>query len=348
MCLSPNQVANGQLVACRECWQCRERKINDWVGRCVAESKTSTSCNMITLTYGKALEGADLGEADHVRASVLTYRDVQHYFKRLRKNGYPMRYFAVGEYGSMKGRAHWHIIVFWKGEVPEHDLGGIRFMEKHWPHGLSHWDKVYPKSIRYVCKYIQKDMGKDERQAHLAMSKKPPLGDQYFRNRAETYVRNGLAPQDLFYTFEDCVDKHGEKINFQMFSVTADNFLEHYLNTWKEAYPGVHRPGSVLLDEYEDKKTREWIAANDVQLSEKPMTKKGTEPSFYPALMSKDDLRIDEKRNAYYVQLDDETRLYWSFTEEGIRSWQNVIRTGTETDELSKAYQAQYAKSQGR
>ena len=193
MCKAPNTLADGTQVACRRCSLCIDRAINDWVGRNIAESKTAVGCNAVTLTYGRN----SAGDADHASAVILTYSDVQKYLKLLRRHGYPVRYHVTGEYGTLKGRAHWHIMLYWLEQVPEHVLEQ-NFMEPHWGHGWSFWTEPSFHAIRYNCKYIMKDNA-DGRQGHLAMSKKPPLGTQYFRELAEEYVRQGLAPQTQEY-----------------------------------------------------------------------------------------------------------------------------------------------------
>ena len=251
MCTQPGLLPDGTEFACRKCWQCRERKIDDWVGRCIAENKTAIAAHSITLTYGRD----ELGEEDHFRAAWLTYSDVQKYFKRLRKDGYKFRYLVAGEYGSTKGRAHWHLLMFWENKVPPHELTTVvakRFDNKYWPHGYQHWEKPTAASIRYVCKYIQKDIGKEERQGHLSMSKKPPLGYAYFRNLAQKYVDAGLAPQNLEYHFPEVKDKNGRPKQFHMTGTTARNFIEQYKALWLDQQGG-HHPNSTLIDEYDDK-----------------------------------------------------------------------------------------------
>lgn len=250
MCIAPLTLNDGQQTGCHKCWQCRERAINDWVGRNIAESRTASAANAVTLTYGR-----DGDNVDHVRAAILTYSDVQKYFKRLRRNGYPCRYFAIGEYGSAKGRAHWHLMIYWLAKVPPHELRK-NFMETHWKEGFSFWDKPSPEAIRYNCKYIQKDIGQDERQGHLAMSKKPPLGAAYFEQMAEQYVRQGLAPQTLEYRFPEVKrrNKAGreEVVTFMLKDRPAELFLDHFIMKWRETYPGKHLPNSELVEEYLD------------------------------------------------------------------------------------------------
>lgn len=266
MCLTPGKLADGTEFACRKCWQCQERRIDDWVGRCIAENKTAVAAHSITLTYGRD----EYGNEDHMRSAWLTYSDVQKFFKLLRFDGYKFRYIVCGEYGSTKGRAHWHLIMFWQGKVPPHELtvtkrNERRFENKYWPHGFQHWEKPSPASIRYVCKYIQKDIGKAERQGHLSMSKKPPLGFDYFRDLAGRYVSQGLAPQDLTYKFADVYGKDGTRKVFHMSGTTAHNYIEQYKAAWLRQRGGFWMmgsrhgqdwPNSVLIDEHDDKIAR--------------------------------------------------------------------------------------------
>ena len=114
MCINPNKIADKGFVACRQCWQCREHKVDDWVGRNIAESQTAKAASVVSLTYGR---DRSTGDVDHMQAAVLTYSDVQKMLKHLRVDGYPVRYFVAGEYGSRNGRAHWHVILYWQGNV---------------------------------------------------------------------------------------------------------------------------------------------------------------------------------------------------------------------------------------
>lgn len=251
MCIAPNVLPDGLQIACRECWQCREQAINDWVGRNIAESKTAKASHAITLTYGRDR----LNDADHERARLLTYSDVQKYFKLLRRHGFPVRYFIAGEYGSAKGRAHWHGCVYWLGPVPSHELGR-RFMEEHWPHGWSHWTTMQPAAVRYACKYVQKDMVDEDWQGKLVMSKKPVLGYDYVTQLAERYVEQGLSPQSLDYSFSEVrrkrKDGRQEVVPFRLKGRTAEIFVSHFIEKWREAHGQSHWPVSKLVDLFDE------------------------------------------------------------------------------------------------
>lgn len=269
MCIAPIRIVGPDgltEVACRKCWQCEENRINDWVGRCIAESKTAGETYAVTLTYGRDEED----QVDHLRAALLTYSDVQKYLKLLRFHGYAVRYLVTGEYGSAKGRAHWHIMLFFEVAAPWHELDR-NFMHwrmaadgtvakdtrgadsAFWPHGYSFWTKPTHRAVRYNCKYINKDVSKSERQGHLGMSRMPPLGAAYFYGLAERYVKAGLIPQDLKYSWPDVVNKKRKPLQFILSGRMADLYLDHYIHTWRRLRPGRHMPNSVLVEEYMDK-----------------------------------------------------------------------------------------------
>lgn len=79
----------------------------------------------------------------------LSKRVLQLYFKRLRKAGNRIRYFACGEYGEKHRRAHYHAIVIRRREDPPN-------YQKHWPWGNVYVGTVTSASARYVTGYLTK------------------------------------------------------------------------------------------------------------------------------------------------------------------------------------------------
>lgn len=331
MCLNPVKIADVGFVACRECWQCRETKVDDWVGRNIAESKTAKAAHVVTLTYG---QDRKTGDIDHIRAAVLTYSDVQKYLKYLRVDGFPVRYFVVGEYGSTKGRAHWHIILYWQGSVPEHKLRE-NFMEKHWPHGWSYWDKCTPEAVRYACKYLLKDPADDTLQGWGPMpSKKPPLGHDFFRELAEQYVEQGLSPQHLFYSFPDVrriphalrsptakqFREAAQPVRFRMSGKTAENFLSHFIARWHEVYAD-DPPRSEPIWSYLDKRLDDYCQAHEEPRFERRA--KGAVPVAPPFEGAR--VQFCEKANCYFTDTGG-SRLWFSFDTEGDALWHEKIR----------------------
>jgi hypothetical protein len=129
-------------VPCGKCPICRRRRLNDWVFRLKQEDKVAESSYFITLTYN----------TDHVplcnNGMTLDPNDLTKFFKRIRKYGENIRYYAVGEYGSKSWRPHYHIILF--------NLKDLDHIFKGWKLGSIHIGDVTSASIGYTCKYLDK------------------------------------------------------------------------------------------------------------------------------------------------------------------------------------------------
>lgn len=259
MCNSPIMLPNGQQVACQKCNRCRDNRIKDWVGRCIAESKTAKHTTAVTLTYGRDAAGRE----HHERAAVLTYSDVQAYLKRVRKHGYPVRYLVCGEYGSLKGRAHWHGIFFWQDTPPPHELRK-NFTDSLWPHGHQFWDEPNYGAVKYICKYILKDED-DKSQGMLRMSKEPLIGGYYFQALAKRYVEQGIAPQGPFYRFPEAKLQNGKPVEFYMRGRSAEVFLEAYVAEYVRKHPGQHFKASPFVEEYLDSLVPDWQSSEKLR-----------------------------------------------------------------------------------
>lgn len=325
MCINPRRLDNGVEVGCRKCWQCKENRVNDWVGRCIAESKTASCTRSVTLTYG---EDAD-GRKDHPRTAVLTYSDVQKWFKKLRKAGHVVRYFCVGEFGSEKGRAHWHLILFFEGKSPTHELNK-RLVQAQWDFGWSFWEKIddLGASVRYVCKYIQKDLRDAERQRQVSMSRFPALGAVYFSRLAGRYVDQGISPQQPSYHFPDVVDKHGETIKFRMLGRSREWFVDCFLQQWADRYRRPP-PHSEMVEERLDE-----LARYAQEFKPKPFRPGYGRPWIKPPQGG--EVVFSEVHNGW-VWLGRTETLFWSFDDEGRRAWHARIRTETEAERLRAA-----------
>lgn len=203
----------------------------------------------MTLTYGRDKDGVDR----HERATVLTYSDVQIWLKRLRNDGYPARYIIAGEYGTRKGRAHWHGVIFWQKKIPPIKLYR-RFWDKYWDHGHQVWKKPAPSHVRYCCKYIRKDVKDKNAQSKFQFSKVPPIGTHYFVQRAREMVKQGLVPLDRFYTFPEAKMKKSSKpLQFYLTGATYDYFMAAYCDAYEKAHPWKDWPPSELLHEWAEK-----------------------------------------------------------------------------------------------
>ncbi len=234
---------NGVEVSCRKCWQCRKRRVDDLVGRCIAESKFAKRTYAATLTYG--------GEAG-VNAATLVYKDVQDFLKRLRKK-YSVRYIVAGEYGTKKNRAHWHIILFFDKQYPEVE-NNKRVNWKYWTKGFSYFQEPDWKGFQYVLKYVLKDQDERVKVGHLAMSKKPPLGEEYFKELAKQHVKEMILPRNIFYKFRDVRNSRNKIKDFCMQGKTKDMFMRRIRWRWYKKYG--KEPMNELFEEYFENETR--------------------------------------------------------------------------------------------
>lgn len=263
MCVDPCKLPSGEQVACRYCWQCKANRVNDLVGRCIAEQTSSAASYAVTLTYA----------GNGPETAMLRYRDIQLMLKLIRRKGYAVRYIVAGEFGTKKGRAHWHAVLFFScigptGPMPIPRIGngpwdiriGERFNWHPWPHGFAFFQQPDYGGFAYVLKYALKDQDQDVSKGHLAMSKKPPLGHEFFMARAAQYVEQGLAPQDLFYSFGNVFDAKRKRRRFLIQGVTRQNFLTEFETRWRELY-GSEPPLSEALTAHWDKLAREEMAA---------------------------------------------------------------------------------------
>lgn len=200
-------------IPCKQCWRCKKNRVNDYVGRALAEAATSERVCTLTLTYAPRTDLAD---------KILHPRHFQLFMKLLRRAGHKVRYLVAGEYGDLRGRAHFHCILFFQelarppydGPVgvynPDHlaePLASRPFSDaiphqrmahiREWPHGhiLCDWN-ADERAIRYVCKYL---LAEDKNRAWFSLSKKPALGAAWFAQKAAQARELGVLPSSFTY-----------------------------------------------------------------------------------------------------------------------------------------------------
>lgn len=244
MCISLQTLADGTQTACGHCRRCHDNKINDYVGRCLAEKQTSALTVAITLTYRGVTTDA----------VILNYRHIQLMLKRLRKDGFSVRYLCAGEYGELRGRAHWHVILFFSGaKIPNFKFGTNDKEWKYWPHGHIFVQNPDEGGFRYAVGYVVKGY-KQPGVRNLTMSKYPPLGSEFFKNYADKLVNLGAPLKDCFYSFPASKTKDGNRRIYLMQGAARRDFIKHYIEAWQEKY-GEPPFETDLLNEFYD----EWL-----------------------------------------------------------------------------------------
>lgn len=194
-CQNPKYIAkNDVVVPCGNCAFCTATRRSDWALRLHYEAKMHLDTKFITLTYANA----------HLRwkdgISQLHKHDLQCYFKLLRRSGYKIRYYAVGEYGSRTYRPHYHVLLF--GAVPD------RVLRERWEFGTVHIGTLTSQSIMYCLGYMVN--GKHWTMTHkrvrpfCTMSRRPGIGLNYLSPAMIEWHKSGRKS----YALLDGVKRH--------------------------------------------------------------------------------------------------------------------------------------------
>lgn len=193
-CLTPIYLSKQDMVVpCGKCAFCAATRRSDWSTRLEYEARLHLTKKFVTLTY------ANPHLTWHNGVPQLNKRDLQLWFKRVRKGGARVRYYAVGEYGSKTFRPHYHVILF--GEVSDADIRAA------WPLGQVHIGNVTQASIQYTLGYLVnknwKHVTRRVRPFSL-MSLKPGLGSNYLSKAMIAWHRSDRKN----YVLLDGVKRH--------------------------------------------------------------------------------------------------------------------------------------------
>lgn len=271
MCIAPLRLKDGTTVACRYCSLCRQNRLNDYVGRCIAEQEHSSLTVALTLTYA----------GDVPEAAFLNYSDFQKFIKRLRKE-YSVRYIVAGEYGSAKGRAHWHCILFFKGNSPSFSYE-TRVNWPLWPHGFIYAQTAAPAAFQYILKYALKNSDDRGATKTVAMSKKPPIGYSFFMELAADLVEKGLPLPSPVYRFAHVRNKNGGARRYWLRGRMKDLFCERYVALWRERFGAYPPETEWLMEQYLDPIARREMDLDVLSMEERLASKQPYLPPPEPA-----------------------------------------------------------------
>lgn len=144
-CKNKIQLKSGEIVPCGRCPICKANQRQEWVFRLREEQRESAFSLFVTLTY----------DDEHVPKDYsVNKRDVQLFFKRLRKRVCSFRYYFVSEYGDNTFRPHYHGLFFFS-QIPNINqiYDNISFS---WQNGFCSFGQVEEGSIVYCTKYCLK------------------------------------------------------------------------------------------------------------------------------------------------------------------------------------------------
>lgn len=173
-------------LPCGRCERCSKRRVSAWSFRLMKQFEQSYSAYFITLTYASP-------PMTRNGFMTLVKKDVQDWMMRLREHDRDhgdrkIRYYMVGEYGSIGDRPHYHAIVF-DINCPAIKLGEqagkayyhIQSIADSWKLGTTFIGAVADASVGYTLKYVSKPHripvhNRDDRQKEFSlMSKKMGL-----------------------------------------------------------------------------------------------------------------------------------------------------------------------------
>jgi len=220
-------VWNKYVVPCGKCPECLNRKCSDWMFRLDKELERSTNPLFITLTY--ATEHLTFGEI----SPTLVKRDTQLFFKNLRykieqkygKETQKIKYFLVGEYGTRKGRPHYHIIMF--------NLCDVNLVHDAWGRGHTLSLPLRSGGTSYVLKYMFKPKKKEKgREPEFALMSKS-MGENYLTPAMVKYHLSN--EKNCFITRADGIKLplpkyYKEKIYSEFTPVTRKQVTEYLQN----------------------------------------------------------------------------------------------------------------------
>lgn len=178
-CIKPITIQNKtgrHTVPCSKCAFCLRTKRNEWLFRLHHESRNQTlPAFFLTLTY----------DEKHVprykTQKTLWFRHLQLYFKRIRKQGFKIKYVAVGEYGTKTQRPHYHVILWTDAS---HNL-----LAQKWHYGNVHFGTLTSASIAYTLKYIiQPKIGDNETRQKTRAQFSKGLGGSFLTTAVHEYL----------------------------------------------------------------------------------------------------------------------------------------------------------------
>lgn len=106
--INQNRVSESEfiLVPCGRCIVCKYRLCREWSNRIQMEMEFYGGverCAFVTLTF----------DDEYLPQEGVQIKDVQDYLKRVRERlgGREIKYYAIGDYGELRGRPHYHLII---------------------------------------------------------------------------------------------------------------------------------------------------------------------------------------------------------------------------------------------
>lgn len=204
-CVKPF-VTGKAAYGCGQCMPCRFNRQRVWYHRILLEGLCHAESCFVTLTFREEALPSDRSVCPET---------LRNWLKRLRRSYVDrrLRYFAVGEYGDLRGRPHYHAIVYgirchqgpyeWSSGLadatPRCACDTCERLRKSWPFGFVSVSALNVERAKYISGYLVKKMtSKDDprlvgRHPEFArMSTHPGLGHDYLWTLASAMLKYNL------------------------------------------------------------------------------------------------------------------------------------------------------------
>lgn len=301
MCVSPNFIHIGKgpgferlEVPCQKCWACRKNKQNDLIGRAMAEMAYADDTVFLTLTYD------DRKLEDPSQTRVIWRRDFQNFLKLYRKRVGKIRYVVAGEYGTKKGRVHFHAILFTYGHCPCVPLKMRFWWPELWPWGHLWAETANIKTIKYVAKYLTKSRLDKTGSEWVSYSRFPILGSEFVIRTGLRAASAKVFPRDFNY-FPPGYNGR-PRLKFTFYGRAQELLLDTIFEHWPEAHavPKTEWMENAMRRYRRIKAERYW---NGLSIEDKKEHLKMLDPSPVPVPRQVEELRNLLRQNEVDLRL---------------------------------------------
>lgn len=179
----------GLNMPCGKCILCRKEQARQQTVRIVHEAQTHFQNCMVTLTYNDEHAPSD---------GALNHKHALAFIRALRKRGYKLRYYGVGEYGDKTQRPHYHVCIFGQDFIDGRVITQTApymvwispLLEEIWGRGQVKVVALNNATAAYVAGYVQKKIGK-----HNYVKLDQPTGELIAVEQPRPFMSRNLARQ---------------------------------------------------------------------------------------------------------------------------------------------------------
>ncbi len=158
-------------LRCNKCIFCQKYNAYHLYKKLMYEWKTNKNNTNLFITFTYA----------NNNQTTLNKSHLQKLFKRMRKHKITFSYYAIGEYGDINYRPHYHIIFFNitnLDDLTQWTYDGIHYrsekLNKIWKYGIVDIEQIHEMNIKYIAKHQYKT-----KKIKLKLYSKS-LGKQYY------------------------------------------------------------------------------------------------------------------------------------------------------------------------